>query len=367
MHVAATYDGATIRLYINGVLEKSLAANLTIASNTLPLSIGAESGGARALQGAMDDMRLYGRALSASEIATLALVTPVNTAPVAVNGSLTTFKDTPATGNLAATDGQNDPLTYSIDDNGSKGTAVVTNASTGAFSYTPNPGVTGSDSFTFKANDGLLDSNVATVNVTIATDFVGHWAADEGSGSTLLDSSGTGNNATMFGDTTWVPGQIGQAVSFDGTGDYATSPDNPTLDISDAITIAAWVRPGRAGTQDLVKKATNGATDGYELTLASPTSAAGQKFFVRFNQFTKTDSFRVNSLADYPVGTWSHVAATYDGTTIRLYVNGVLSNSLAASFTIATNSLPLSFGAESTGARAYQGALDDIRLYGTKH
>ena len=51
--------------------------------------------------------------------------------------------------------------------NGSKGVARITDATTGAFTYTPNAGATGSDSFTFKASDGQLDSNTATITVTI--------------------------------------------------------------------------------------------------------------------------------------------------------------------------------------------------------
>ena len=164
--------------------------------------IGADSTAHVHSKGAMDDIRLYSRALSASEISALATVAPANTAPVATNGTLAVSQDTPASGTLQATDADSNPLTYSIVANGTKGTAVVTNASTGAYTYTPNAGATGADSFTFKANDGTVDSNTATVNVTIAatpSTFIGHWRADEGSGTTLLDSSGTGNNATLVG------------------------------------------------------------------------------------------------------------------------------------------------------------------------
>ncbi len=90
-----------------------------------------------------------------------------NRAPVASNGSLTTMVNTTATGTLVASDADGNALTYSLVTNGSKGTATVTNRSTGAYSYTPNTGVTGTDTFTFKANDGTADSNVATITVTI--------------------------------------------------------------------------------------------------------------------------------------------------------------------------------------------------------
>src|SRR6185295_14135868 len=93
-------------------------------------------------------------------------VTPVNDAPAAVNGAITIDEDTVGTGTLSASDVDGDALTYSLVSNGSKGTAIVTNAATGAFKYTPNANVFGSDSFTFKVNDGTVDSAIATFTVT---------------------------------------------------------------------------------------------------------------------------------------------------------------------------------------------------------
>jgi len=101
-------------------------------------------------------------------------VTPVsNIAPVADNGVLYVLKDVTATEILTASDDDGDPLTYSIVANGSLGTATITNASTGAFQYVPNPGVTGSDSFTFKAADARVDSNIATITVEITGPVTG--------------------------------------------------------------------------------------------------------------------------------------------------------------------------------------------------
>jgi Big-like domain-containing protein/HYDIN/CFA65/VesB family protein len=94
-------------------------------------------------------------------------VTCVNDAPQAQDDSLTTNEDTTGTGTLVATDVESDPLTYSIVANGSHGTATVTNAATGAYKYEPAADYCGADSFTFKANDGDLDSNVATISVAV--------------------------------------------------------------------------------------------------------------------------------------------------------------------------------------------------------
>ena len=168
---------------------------------------------------------------------------PVNHPPTASSGNLATTANSPVGGTLVATDTDiGDTLTYSIVTNGTHGTAAITNALTGAFTYTPNADAAGVDTFTFKANDGTVDSNVATVTVTI-TGLVGHWQANEGSGPTLIDSAPLPNDGALQGNPTWVPGQLGQAVRFDGTGDYAVVPDNASLDISGNITIAAWVRP----------------------------------------------------------------------------------------------------------------------------
>ena len=94
-------------------------------------------------------------------------VTPVNDAPVAVNDSFSGPEDTVINGNvlLNDTDVDGDALTAIIVANASHGT-VVLNAS-GSFTYTPNTNYNGPDSFTYKASDGLLQSGVATVSLTV--------------------------------------------------------------------------------------------------------------------------------------------------------------------------------------------------------
>ncbi|NGZ06021.1 MAG: SUMF1/EgtB/PvdO family nonheme iron enzyme [Magnetococcales bacterium] len=87
--------------------------------------------------------------------------------PIATSGVLTVSQNTATTGTLSASDSDQDSLTYAIVSNGTKGTVSLTNATTGEYRYTPNNGATGTDTFTFKANDGTDDSNIATVTVTI--------------------------------------------------------------------------------------------------------------------------------------------------------------------------------------------------------
>ncbi|VAW41062.1 hypothetical protein MNBD_DELTA04-1728, partial [hydrothermal vent metagenome] len=81
--------------------------------------------------------------------------------------SISTNENSPITGQFSANDPDGDTLTYSIVTNGTLGSVVINNQATGAFTYTPNTDTTGNDSFSFKVNDGTVDSNTATVKVDI--------------------------------------------------------------------------------------------------------------------------------------------------------------------------------------------------------
>jgi Big-like domain-containing protein/chitobiase/beta-hexosaminidase-like protein/peptidase C13-like protein len=94
-------------------------------------------------------------------------ITPVNDAPVATDGSLTVTAVSGTGGVLTATDAENDPLTYSIVSNGQMGQAVITNTSTGTFTYTPDSTENGTDIFTFVVNDGEFESTAAGISVNI--------------------------------------------------------------------------------------------------------------------------------------------------------------------------------------------------------
>src|SRR5690606_24910178 len=194
--------------------------------------------------------------------------------------------------------------------------------------------------------------------------LVGHWKMDEASGTTVADASMYGNHAQMTGAAERVPGVHGQALRFSGNNQYAAAPDHPSLNIAGAITLAAWVRPENTDTQYLIRKALVNVTDGYELTMTKGT------VFFRFNQASEgVDAFRLNSTGfTHPSdGSWVHLAATYDGQTARLYINGAENSSVT--FTspppIGTNSLPLVIGALNDGTRGLRGAVDDVRIYNT--
>ena len=99
-----------------------------------------------------------------SNLATVAVrIVPVNDPPVALDSSLTTAENTPVEGTLSAQDDSRAFVSFAIVATPTKGTVELTPFSN-RFTYTPAPGATGADSFTFQASDFQLDSNIATVS-----------------------------------------------------------------------------------------------------------------------------------------------------------------------------------------------------------
>ena len=161
----------------------------------------------------------------------------VNDAPVCSNVSLTTDEDTPGDVAPNCTDVDGDSLTYSIVSGASHGTASVVS---GQLHYSPAANYNGSDSFTYKANDGLLDSNTATVNVTVnavndppvvtLTGPAGH--VDEGSSFHFTYTTTDPDSGETFSDTiTGCPGSVTNDVIDPTTGDGSfdcSFPDGPS-------------------------------------------------------------------------------------------------------------------------------------------
>jgi VCBS repeat-containing protein len=135
------------------------------------------------------------------------VVRAVNRAPAAANRSLQVLPGNVFKGMLKATDDDGDPLTYSIVTNGNRGRAAITNRITGAFTYTPNTTVaSGTDSFTFKANDGGLDSNTATVAVRIRPHAAIYLEAEQGLLHPPMEQDVTSSGIGFI----WVP--VGQGT-----------------------------------------------------------------------------------------------------------------------------------------------------------
>lgn len=136
-----------------GVAESSLAVVTYDGKDWVPIADNRVNAGADTVSGETDHFSLFGLMYA-------------NSPPLAQDGSLTVAAGDRATGTLGATDIDNDPLDFSIVSNANSGTATITNFGTGIYHFVADPAAAGTDSFTFLANDGTSDSNLATVHIT---------------------------------------------------------------------------------------------------------------------------------------------------------------------------------------------------------
>src|SRR5690606_15275754 len=340
-----------------------------IAANGQPLTIGALTSGASKFRGALDDIRIYSAALGAADIQALAETPPPpqGSPALAAPADLSTGVPSSPTLSWQPVAGA---ASYEVQVSASADFSAPVfdqSVTTGTSAEVPGLGLGTSYHWRVRAanaaGNGEWSGSWQFTTASAADALVAHWKMDEGTGTLLEDASGKGNHAQAIGGPVRVPGVHGTALALNGSTQYANAPDSPSLDITGAITIAAWIRPEKTGTQYLVRKAEMDGTDGYELSLWS-----GGRVLFRFNQASSGNTYMLlTSGATYSGAgdMWVHGAATYDGSAITMYVNGVEDSrkTFSSPPPIAANGQPLTIGALSSGASKFRRAVDDIRIY----
>jgi hypothetical protein len=192
-------------------------------------------------------------------------------------------------------------------------------------------------------------SNVTPSGLVLALGF------NENNGTTVTDSSGNSNNGTLNGTTWSTSGKYGNALSFNGSSALVSIIDSASLNLTTGMTLEAWVNPSTtsAAWRDIIYK---GSNDIYYLEGSSPQGQAP----------AMGASFSTNPLyatAALAANTWSHLAATYDGATLRLYVNGVQVASRAQTGAIQTSTGVLTIGGDPLYGQYFAGRIDEVRIY----
>ena len=189
------------------------------------------------------------------------------------------------------------------------------------------------------------------------TGLVAAYSFNEGSGSTVGDASGTGNNGTTS-NTTWsASGKYGGALSFNGTSARVNIPNSSSLQLTTAMTLEAWVNPSAVSSawRDVIYK----GNDNYYL---EATSSASKPDAGLIAGGSYGDAYGTAAL---PANTWSFLTETYDGATLRLYVNGTQVAATAHAGSIATSTSQLQIGGDSIYGQYFSGLIDEVRIYNT--
>ncbi len=152
-------------------------------------------------------------------------------------------------------------------------------------------------------------------------------------------------------------GKFNGALSFNGTNASVTVPDSATLDLTTGMTLEAWVRPAVAGGWRTAIAKDQPGNLAYGLYTNTNGTFPGGEISVGGTQRS------MNGTSTLPVGSWSHVAATYDGATLRIFVNGTQSAQLAVAGSIATSSSALHIGGNGVWGEWFNGTIDEVRVY----
>src|SRR5262249_11718354 len=194
----------------------------------------------------------------------------------------------------------------------------------------------------FKSGYNASNETSASFNVT-PTGLVAYWKFDEGSGTTVSDSSGNGNTGTLINGPLWTAGRVGNALFFDGIDDNVTVPDSNSLDLSNSFTLSAWVNPVSTFTDFrsiLVKNYT------YYL-YASVAGYCGDGS--PLGGFDMGAAQTICQPSPLPINTWTHLAVTYNGSTLTFYRDGVAITTSTVSGTFSPTTGTLQIGGSQFG------------------
>lgn len=186
--------------------------------------------------------------------------------------------------------------------------------------------------------------------------LVAAYAFDEGSGTAVDDLSTFGNDGSIIGAAWTTSGHSGHALIFDGIDDHVLVPDASSLDLTTGMTLEAWVYPTstQSGWRAILQK----QVDAWFLNGNTSANRPGVG-----GTFDGTCCTVLSGTAALPANQWTHVAGSYDGANLRLYVNGTPVATQAQTGSLQVNAFPLRIGGNTYGNEFFPGRIDDVRIY----
>jgi len=218
----------------------------------------------------------------------------------------------------------------------------------------------------------VITGLILICGTSVRGEMVAYWSFDNQS-NPGNDDSGKGNDGTLYGPT-WTPlGKINAALSFDGTDDYVEIPNSSTLNPSDQISVEAWYQPvsfkGNGNNAIVDKGYTSHSSPYYQyhLGVTGDQYSSNQAGF-GFDITIGGTRYVVRTGANFwEPGNWYHIIGTYNGSSVNLYVNDVLVDSVPASGTMTDYGENVRIGGftnlNRTGIDYLPGIIDEVRIY----
>jgi len=316
MHTAMSYDGANLKLYVDGIEKASTGLTGAINTNSNNVIIGDK------IKGAMDEVRIWNIARPGSSI----------------NADKQKMLSGNETGLVAY---------FMCNEN--------TGTTAGNAPLNTNPGLTGA----------LTGAWLARPFAYLNEKPIALYHCDNGTGNSATDSSGYSNTlslSNMNWDSVDLTGFMGAYGLFsNGTTSFGQAVDSASLDLTGSISLEAWIKPQTtSGTKTIIDKG-NDVTNVRNYALYLLGSEVVFSFFdgTAYKTHQSVQS-GITALTPY------YVVATFnsDTDTVKIYVNGAekYSNTVLETSDMLTNNLPLLIG-KSTSGNYFQGTMDEIRIY----
>ena len=187
---------------------------------------------------------------------------------------------------------------------------------------------------------------------------------DEGEGTITYDKSRYKNNGILGNDSiwtrpSWIAGRFGKALEFDGLDNYVNISNDESLNLTDLLTVSAWIYPRGWGENQygkIIHKLTGCCgSDGYSIYMSDLWDTLVLKLGTayyddRFNLFINFNK-------------WQHVLATFNGTHVSFYKNNIGFNPISRATPIPTNDKPVYIGNSEGLDRTFDGIIDSVRIF----
>ena len=375
VHVTASYDGKTMRLYKDGVEVGSRAKQGSITTNSKSsVWIGGNppSATSRPWKGHIGDVRIYSYAMTHAEISKLAnSENPLEIDKVApkISHVQVAVTDMTATISWNTNEASDSQVKYGLTNRYGKNinnNLLVTNHKVTL------KRLEAGKQYHYQISSKDSNKNIkSTKNLVFTTEsatdegLVAHWLMETRTGSTIADISGNGYGGKLMNGAHLI---TGEGIKFDGVNDYLNVGN---LNIAGkAISISAWfwaddLSNCRSRDCRILSKATGVSEQDHYFMVS--TIKAGSKTRLRFRLKTNgRTSTLIAASGDISNNKWVHVAALYDGQTMRLYKDGVEVGSKAKQGSVTTNGKsPVWIGGNPSSAtsRPWKGHIGDVRVY----